>query len=392
MLGNGGMSRTAGTPRRRRGPKLLTIRQRIALAGAVVAALVVMAVVTWPRQWIEEGAALPGTDAFKSDVSAMLLDLGVIARPLEWSDDRPPAAGLRFPSASDRRTALEAMERLFRYQRIHATRETPAAYASEPGEPGAVAPAAFTLRRRGAEVRLVLFTRGDTRGSLALVIDDVGNAARPVRTLLGLGVPITYAVLPHTPHGRALADEARAAGAEVILHMPMEPLDPSAKLGPGALLEAMRDWELRAALIDALAWIGETGGVSNHMGSRLTADRAKMREVMGVLARHGLYFLDSRTTAATVALDAAREAGVRAVERKVFLDDDRSTAAIEAALDAAVARARAGEDVVAIGHPYKETVEVLARRAPELRRGPPRLTYVGDLVGRADRLARVAQR
>ncbi|MCA9772319.1 MAG: divergent polysaccharide deacetylase family protein, partial [Myxococcales bacterium] len=337
------------SPRRRK--KLLTPRQRFALGIGIAASIAALAFLAWPRAWHSEGEPRPGTSTFQADVSDLLRDLGVISRPLEWSADRPPAAGLRFPSLKDRQQALEAMLGLFRRHRIRATRGPfTAAAAAEDADRAATA-TAVTLRRMGVEVRLVLFgpraASEDVttlkprarRGRLALVIDDVGNQRDPVRALLNMGLPITYAVLPRTPHGRELAGEIRAAGDEVILHMPMEPLDyPATKPGPGALLASMRDWEVGRALEDALAWLGDVRGVSNHMGSRLTADRAKMDDVMRVLARRHLYFLDSRTTALTVALDAARAAGVPAVQRRVFLDDTRAPKLIGAALDEALAQ------------------------------------------------------
>jgi polysaccharide deacetylase 2 family uncharacterized protein YibQ len=106
-------------------------------------------------------------------------------------------------------------------------------------------------------------------------------------------------------------------------------------------------------------------GVNNHMGSRLTTDRAAMDTVMAVLAERGLFFLDSRTAAQTVAERAALDAGVPAIARRVFLDEDKSEAAIEAALGRAAELART-EPIVAIGHPSPELVAVLERRLPQL--------------------------
>ena len=92
-------------------------------------------------------------------------------------------------------------------------------------------------------------------------------------------------------------------------------------------------------------------GVNNHEGSRGTADPALMAELMPLLARRHLFFIDSRTTAATVAYDAAIRAGVPAASRNVFLDDTENPAAVRAQLDLAVQDARRNGSAIAIGHP-----------------------------------------
>ena len=72
-------------------------------------------------------------------------------------------------------------------------------------------------------------------------------------------------------------------------------------------------------------------GVNNHMGSAATADPRVMRAVARVLARRGLFFVDSRTTTATVAERVVREEGVLSVSRRVFLDDVATDDAVERA-------------------------------------------------------------
>ncbi len=62
-------------------------------------------------------------------------------------------------------------------------------------------------------------------------------------------------------------------------------------------------------------------GVNNHQGSRATSDAALMQALMPLLRERGLFFIDSRTDAKTVAYDMAKRDGVRAASRKVFLDD-----------------------------------------------------------------------
>jgi polysaccharide deacetylase 2 family uncharacterized protein YibQ len=213
----------------------------------------------------------------------------------------------------------------------------------------------------------------DASGHLVIVIDDVGRELHLLDQLLGLRWQLVFSVLPgavYAPGAQLRLRADRRRYREILLHLPMQP-DDDAHMRDGD--EAREDFllltddaaALRRKLEAALVHVPAAVGVNNHMGSRLTTDRAAMDTVMAVLAERGLFFLDSRTAAQTVAERAALDAGVPAIARRVFLDEDKSEAAIEAALGRAAELART-EPVVAIGHPSPELVAVLERRLPQL--------------------------
>ena len=204
------------------------------------------------------------------------------------------------------------------------------------------------------------------RPRLALVMDDIGWDLRMGQRVLALPGPITVAVLPGTPMGNRLAQKAYGAGVEVILHQPMTAMF-ATDAGPGSLFPDMDAGALRLRLAQNLDEIPHHVGVSNHMGSLLTRCETSMAAVMAELAGRGLYFLDSRTTHYSVALDAARSARVPATRRDVFLDHILDAGAIERALEAAVAMAEARGYAVAIGHPHRLTLEILEARLPGLQ-------------------------
>ena len=99
-----------------------------------------------------------------------------------------------------------------------------------------------------------------------------------------------------------------------------------------------------------------------------------MRAVLSVVRERGLFFLDSRTSAATVAADEARALGLATIPRDVFLDDARTEAAAEggvpealsAAWTRALALAASKGHVVVIGHPGGASVDFLATHLPAL--------------------------
>ncbi|MNP53802.1 Divergent polysaccharide deacetylase [compost metagenome] len=92
-----------------------------------------------------------------------------------------------------------------------------------------------------------------------------------------------------------------------------------------------------------------------------------MAWLMGELQRRGLFFVDSRTSAATVAAKSAQNINLASVSRDVFLDDVRTTEAIAGQLQQGIALARKQGSAVLIGHPYPQTLEVLERELPKLK-------------------------
>jgi uncharacterized protein len=228
------------------------------------------------------------------------------------------------------------------------------------------------------------------QGHLAIVIDDVGRELHLFEQLLSLRHRLTFSVLPGSVYTagvqlRLRGDRRRPR--DIMLHLPMEPLD-------GDLMhrgDEAREVFLRtddsaerlvAKLEQALRRVPTAIGVNNHMGSRLTADRAAMDAIMRPLHARGLWFLDSRTTADTKAELAARGVGLPTVVRHVFLDDDPSEAAIEAALAEAAARARL-EPTIAIGHPSVELLDVLRRELPRLHEAGIAIVPASEVVARA---------
>lgn len=198
---------------------------------------------------------------------------------------------------------------------------------------------------------------------LTVIIDDLGqNVARDAR-VLALPGPVTLAIMPDTPHATDFARQAHAAGKTVILHMPMDPAT-----GPYAWHPGMATDVLSERLARALDKVPYAAGLNNHMGSRMTSQPAAMAGLMSELQRRGLFFVDSRTSAATVAAAKAQAIGLAHVSRDVFLDDVRTPEAIAAQLREGVALARRQGSAVLIGHPYPQTLAVLERALPLLER------------------------
>ncbi len=204
------------------------------------------------------------------------------------------------------------------------------------------------------------------RPRVAIIIDDLGYDLGLDEAFFHLNAPLTFAFLPYAPYTKRLATQAHRLRHDILVHLPLEPISRTVNPGPGVLLTNM-DLETVIRIlrkdINAVPW---AVGVNNHMGSKFTADKQHMEWVLEEIKQRGLFFVDSRTTAKTVAYATARELGVPAAQRDVFLDHDPSPEAIRHQLKRLVSIARQKGYAIAIGHPFLVTWKVLYRELPRL--------------------------
>lgn len=263
-------------------------------------------------------------------------------------------------------------------------------FANAPEPPAAKPPTADELAAMQREADFVVrearawqrdhgdraWPRHLAHGQLAIVIDDVGREIHLLERFIALRYRLTFSVLPGSVYAtgaqlRLQADRRRYR--EVLLHLPMEP-KVAAKMfeGPNASESFLRvdddGRSLRAKTLAALDAVPSAVGVNNHMGSRLTGERRAMDAVASALRERGVFWLDSRTHHQTVAVEAMQAAGMRALSRTVFLDNDLDRSAIRARLLEAAERSEQSPDlpVVAIGHPSAELLEVLRAELPRV--------------------------
>jgi len=231
------------------------------------------------------------------------------------------------------------------------------------------------------EVRAAQAREGsETPPKVAIIIDDVGFDVDLARSFLDLKLPLTLSILPTAPHAQAIAREAMGKGAEVLLHLPMEPKESNGDgPGSGALLEKMGEEEFVETLNGHLSRIPGIKGVNNHMGSLLTEREDKMALLFRELRKRHLFYVDSRTTPQTVASRVATEMKVPVASRSVFLDHDLSQEAMKVQWERLLAMARQHGHAVVIAHPHRETLVFLREHLQDLR-SEARLVRVADIV------------
>jgi len=199
------------------------------------------------------------------------------------------------------------------------------------------------------------------RFQVALVIDDFGYNLQMAEKILSLPVKLNVAVLPALPHTQEVAKLAQEKGKEILIHFPMEAMDGGENSKEGFLLRVGASPEKVRELLDrACATIPGAKGLNNHKGSRATSDAALMKVFFAYFREKGLYFLDSLTSARSVAFWKAQEAGVPAFRRDVFLDTYPSVGYVTGKLQETVRLAKKKGYAIAIGHPRESTYRALA--------------------------------
>jgi len=217
--------------------------------------------------------------------------------------------------------------------------------------------------------RAILPTKKRPRPAVAIIIDDMGYKKRLAEKFCSLDTALTFSVFPHSPHKTTIIKSAAEKGIEIMVHLPMEPNEyPRINPGPGALLSAMSPDALIAALNRNLDDVPLAKGVNNHMGSRLTSSSFQMNQIFSILKKRDLFFIDSRTTAKTVARQSARLLQVPFSQRDIFLDHVQERAFVKKQLAALIKTARQHGEAVGIGHPYEITLEVLEEMLPEIKK------------------------
>lgn len=218
------------------------------------------------------------------------------------------------------------------------------------------------------------------KARLAIVIDDWGYAWSAADAFLDFPAPLTLAVIPHLTFSDRHARQAREAGFDVLLHLPMEPWGGLSRVEPGAIAVSMSDEEIRETVLRGLETIPWAIGVNNHMGSTATEDPRVMAAVLEVIDEGGYFFLDSMTTPNSVVKEVAESMGVPFLINQTFIDSDFDPDAMHARLLSIGRTAQRQGSAVAIGHVHPATIEALYRALPELQQRGIELVHISALL------------
>ena len=216
--------------------------------------------------------------------------------------------------------------------------------------------------------------------AVSIIIDDMGYRLREGNRAINLPGALTYSFLPHSPYSAALSKSAHAQSKEIMLHLPME-AESGKKLGPGGLTEGMTEKNFVQVLESSIESIPHARGFNNHMGSLLTKNQLWMTRLMREVAiDKNLFFIDSKTTSQSIALQTARAEGLKTSKRDIFIDHEESVEFIQRQLKNLIKRAKRKGTALAIAHPKKMTLAILEKWLPELEANGIKLVSVSTLI------------
>lgn len=218
--------------------------------------------------------------------------------------------------------------------------------------------------------------------TLVFVLDDGGQSLSDLQHYLNLPFPVAVAVLPQLSHSVEAARRVRASGRhELLLHQPMQAINLSVDPGPGAITPTMTTTEIDAIVRKNLLEIGPVAGMNNHEGSLITESKVKVGKVIEICQKQGIFFLDSRTTSATAAPQAALELGAKIWERDVFLDNTQKRADILEQIQRGLAVANKKGYAIMIGHVWSGSnlAQIMQELYPVLKAQGYSFSTVGGL-------------
>jgi polysaccharide deacetylase 2 family uncharacterized protein YibQ len=186
-----------------------------------------------------------------------------------------------------------------------------------------------------------------------------------------INAPMAIAILPHQQFSKETAELVRSRGKTVFLHFPMEPLNyPITDPGMGAVLLTMPESliaQITAQNVESLGSIID--GANNHMGSAVTQDTEKMKQILSSLRPYTNHFIDSNTSPRTVAFTVCQEEeGFKCGINRKFIDNESSQSYIAAKIYEAAGQAENMGGLIILGHLRPDTVAVLEYVVPELQK------------------------
>ena len=217
---------------------------------------------------------------------------------------------------------------------------------------------------------------------VAIIIDDMGSSLEALQEVLDLGEPVTISILPLSPYAEETARIAHENGLEVMLHLPGESLNHQEgnNSTDGLIRSGMSEDEVRSLVEDSLSRIPFVAGVNNHMGSKITQEEAVMRPILDFLKNRGLYFLDSRTTAESIAFDLARKMGLRTAYRNIFLDSSVGVDFSKKKITDLFRLSQKTGKSIGIGHPFPETLQALRENIHLLKKYKVKPVFASEII------------
>ena len=203
-----------------------------------------------------------------------------------------------------------------------------------------------------AIIRKKYTVKNNNKYLLFFVLDDAGVSIEQVEPYINFVGKVTFAILPFLKHTTLVVDILQQNNIPYILHMPMQPIG-SEDPGNYALKVSYNANRVSELIHRNLQSVAGSIGFNNHMGSLATSDKKLMYTVLKVAKQKNIFFLDSRTSATTVAEEVAQDLGMNIIVRDIFIDNDNNVEYIKKQIKKGMTLAKQKGFAVLIGHATK---------------------------------------
>ncbi len=209
---------------------------------------------------------------------------------------------------------------------------------------------------------------------LAIIIDDV-TTKKQIHKILHIGYIVNMSFLPPTK-GHPNSSKIAKGLDNYMIHLPLQASN--FKYEEEKTLHITDSLEtIENRIKEVKEFYPKADFLNNHTGSKFTSNQIAMDKLFKVLKKYNYTFVDSRTTAASVASISANKYGVRMLSRNIFLDNNKDKKYIQGQLKKAIKTAKKFGTAIAIGHPYSITLETL-KESKHLLEGLD-LVYINQL-------------
>ena len=192
---------------------------------------------------------------------------------------------------------------------------------------------------------------------IAIIIDDVVSDSQKSK-ISNIGYPITMAFLPPTSTHKDSAKIAQNVPFHII-HFPLQ----ASSAFKGEEINTLKitdSYETIENRVKQLRnWYPNAKYTNNHTGSVFTENEEAVDKLFRALKKYNFIFVDSRTSAKSVAKKYAKKYDMPYIVRNTFIDNDRDFKSIQNQLKKAIEIAKKQGYAIAIGHPHTVTLEVL---------------------------------
>lgn len=233
-----------------------------------------------------------------------------------------------------------------------------------------------------------LYSRqADTEGNfgvarVVIVIGGLGISQSSTQTAIQKLPPsVTLAFAPYGNSLKRWMENARKKGHELLLQLPMEPIDyPQNNPGPHTLKADANLQENIANLHWAMSRITNYVGVMNYLGNRLLTQPASLAPIFSEISKRGLLFLEDGTVKNSLAPGVAVKELVPYAKGNILLDNIRSRSAIADKLRKLAEEAKRTGLAIGVGNAFPDTIDLVSQFARQAKQNGIEITPVSSIV------------